>query len=59
VVPMDGVLTDYFFVLFALIFYAFMSAIYLIRARGLSKLELMRVKFGFDLSWRLILLSLS
>ena len=37
---MDVVLIDYLVVLFALVFYAFMSAVYLIRARGLSKLEL-------------------
>jgi hypothetical protein len=37
---MDVVLIDYLIVLFALVFYAFGSAVYLIRARGLSKLEL-------------------
>ncbi len=33
-------LVDYLVVLFALVFYAFMSVVYVIRARGLSNLEL-------------------
>lgn len=37
---MVEVLIDHLVVLFALVFYAFMSALYLIHARGLSKLEL-------------------
>jgi hypothetical protein len=36
---MDGVLIDYLVVLFALVFYALLFIVYLIRARELSKLE--------------------
>jgi len=40
VVSMVEVLADYLMVLFALVFHAFMSVLFIIRARGLSKLEL-------------------
>jgi hypothetical protein len=45
---MDGVLVDYLFIFFALVFYAFLIAVYLLRARQLEKVE-WKLSFVFSL----------